>query len=258
MHLRYLKHLTIILFNNRSLDFYMCGHSPEISPTIDPPSPYYFTLVRHGETEANSRNAFIGITDSPLNNIGRTQARSTAQYLATQGWKFDLILSSPLQRCTETAQIISDTLDLPFRINGNLIERNYGIFENRTQEEITQTHPQLLASYLIEKPFVMIPEGESAIELERRIHELLWFQIPAQHPQVRHILFITHLNPVRAFLRLFGVKSWEVYFEKFSNASVTRLRTDFQKTEVMILDFSCHEDPECNANGTTDDTTPLN
>ncbi len=241
----------------------MCANSPEPSPVFDPShtfnssTPYYFTLVRHGETEANSRNAFIGITDSPLNETGRAQARATAQYLKTQGWNFELILSSPLQRCAETAKIIAETLNRPFHIHPHLIERNYGVFENKTQEEVKLTHPHVLENYLIEKPFVLIPEGESAIELEQRIHDLVWNQIPSKYPEIRHILFITHLNPVRALLRLLGVESWDIYFKKFSNASVTRLRTDLQSTEVMVSDYSCYIDPACNTEGTQEDMAHL-
>ncbi|MHA1672296.1 MAG: histidine phosphatase family protein [Promethearchaeota archaeon] len=255
--------LTIILINFPPLDLHMCANSPEPSPVFDPPHsfatspPYYFTLVRHGKTEANSRNAFIGITDSPLNETGRAQARATAQYLKSQDWKFELILSSPLQRCTETAQIIAESLNLPFHIHPNLIERNYGVFENKTQEQAKHTHPNVLAKYLIEKPFVLIPEGESAIELEQRIHDLVWNQLPTKYPKVRQVLLITHLNPVRALLRLLGVESWDIYFKKFSNASVTRLRTDFQSTEVMLSDYSCYNDPACNTEGTQEDVARL-
>ncbi|TFH30665.1 MAG: histidine phosphatase family protein [Promethearchaeota archaeon] len=241
----------------------MCAHSPEFSPVSDSPqtcthiSPYYFTLIRHGETEANSRNAFIGITDSPLNATGRAQAQATAQYLVTQKWKFELILSSPLQRCTETARIMAANFDMPFQILSYLTERNYGIFENKTEEEVSRAYPHLLADYLVNKPFVLIPEGESAIDLEDRIQNLVWSHIPSQYPKIRHILFITHLNPVRAFLRLLGVESWDIYFKKFSNASVTRLRTDLQTAEVLISDYSCYNDPACNVASNQEDMAQL-
>ena len=155
------------------------------------------------------------------------------------------------------AEIIAETLDCPFHAHPNLTERNYGVFENKTQEEVKHTHPSVLARYLIEKPFVLILEGESAIELEQRIHDLVWNQIPSKYPEIRHILFITHLNPVRALLRLLGVESWDIYFKKFSNASVTRLRTDFQSTEVIVSDYSCYNDPTCNDENTQEDMARL-
>lgn len=209
-------------------------------------SSYYITFVRHGQTEENARNAFIGITDGELNEIGQKQAKATARYLKDQGWQFDLVLSSPLKRCLQTANIITEYLNLSFEIEPNLIERNYGIFENKTRQEVVTAYPHIFADYKKNKPFIELPEGESAIAIENRIHELFWQKIPQFYPKVEHILCITHLNPVRAFLRLTQLKPWEIYFEKFSNASVTRVKSDLVHSELLVYDFSCFEDPACN------------
>lgn len=62
---------------------------------------HYVYLVRHGE----QRDAEHGVSDSPLSDRGVRQAERLAERL--QGVPFDRILSSPLDRAWQTADIVS-------------------------------------------------------------------------------------------------------------------------------------------------------
>ena len=68
-------------------------------------------LVRHGETDWNRQHRIQGLTDIPLNETGRAQARATGRLLSRRS--FDGIYASPLDRAMETARIIADELGLP-------------------------------------------------------------------------------------------------------------------------------------------------
>ena len=62
--------------------------------------------IRHGQSETNIKRVFAGSGDNtPLTDIGREQARKAGQELA--GQKIDRIISSPLDRTKETAEIIA-------------------------------------------------------------------------------------------------------------------------------------------------------
>lgn len=54
------------------------------------------TFVRHGQVESNTRGAYIGWTNKPLNIEGINQAREAASKLANE--KFEAIYTSPLER----------------------------------------------------------------------------------------------------------------------------------------------------------------
>ncbi|HEY8318491.1 MAG TPA: histidine phosphatase family protein [Amnibacterium sp.] len=92
-------------------------------------------LVRHGETEWNRLGRVQGLSDIPLNETGRRQAREAGRRLARQHW--DGIASSPLSRAAETARIIASEVALgePELVEA-LVERNYGEAEGMTGEEI--------------------------------------------------------------------------------------------------------------------------
>jgi len=84
-----------------------------------------FALVRHGQTDWNAERRLQGATDIPLNDVGRGQARDAVASLSGQQW--DAVVSSPLSRAAETADIIADGLGLTVdRLVPELIERSFG------------------------------------------------------------------------------------------------------------------------------------
>lgn len=85
-------------------------------------------FIRHGETAWNARGLLQGLTDVPLNERGRDQARGAAKLLVGAGW--DRIYSSPLGRAFETAETIAAAvgLDRPGLLDG-FVEREFGVME---------------------------------------------------------------------------------------------------------------------------------
>jgi uncharacterized phosphatase len=84
-----------------------------------------FALVRHGQTDWNAQRRLQGSTDIPLNDVGRGQARDAVGVLSRYEW--DAIVSSPLCRAAETADLIAGGLGLgvPRRV-AELTERSFG------------------------------------------------------------------------------------------------------------------------------------
>lgn len=99
-----------------------------------------FAFIRHGQTDWNAARKMQGSSDIPLNETGRQQARDAVSTLAGAGW--EVIVSSPLARVRETAQIIADGLGIALgRGYDLLIERAYGEGEGLTLAEIDARWP---------------------------------------------------------------------------------------------------------------------
>lgn len=97
-------------------------------------------FIRHGQTDWNASLKMQGSSDIPLNETGRQQARDAVAVLADAGW--EVIVSSPLSRARETAQIIADGLDIELGHSYDLlIERAYGEGEGLTLAEIDARWP---------------------------------------------------------------------------------------------------------------------
>ena len=99
-----------------------------------------FAFIRHGQTDWNRDHRLQGSSDIPLNDTGREQAHQAAELLRGGGWQ--VIVSSPLLRARETAQIIADDLELELGpAYHDLIERDYGPLEGMSDEEILERFP---------------------------------------------------------------------------------------------------------------------
>ncbi|GGH61670.1 histidine phosphatase family protein [Rothia aerolata] len=85
------------------------------------------TLIRHGQTDWNKNHLMQGSSDIPLNDRGRQQAVETGDKLADLGLGFDVLVSSPLSRARETAEIVGSRLGLELTATyEGLVERHYG------------------------------------------------------------------------------------------------------------------------------------
>ena len=74
-----------------------------------------------------------GQIDIDLNDEGRRQAEETAQNIGDR--KVDLIITSPLKRAKETAEIINKRFNVPIIEDKRLLERGFGEFEGVTKDE---------------------------------------------------------------------------------------------------------------------------
>ena len=86
-----------------------------------------FYVTRHGQTAWNRENLVCGITDLPLDETGREQARQTAQKL--KDTHLDRVIVSPLLRARQTAELICQGRALPLSVDARVREQNYGIYE---------------------------------------------------------------------------------------------------------------------------------
>lgn len=83
-------------------------------------------LVRHGQTDFNAGDIAQGVTDVPLNETGKAQARELAQQVAKMD--FDAYYVSPLMRARQTAELITEGKP-QFIVDELLKERSFGELE---------------------------------------------------------------------------------------------------------------------------------
>lgn len=89
-------------------------------------------LLRHGQTEFNVKKLVQGRCDSPLTDLGRKQAGMAAAWLKGHDVVPDKVVSSPLGRAMDTAQLVATELlgpDAAVESCEGIIERCYGSFE---------------------------------------------------------------------------------------------------------------------------------
>lgn len=115
--------------------------------------------IRHGETPWNTEGRLQGHANIPLAPKGLAQAQALAQSLKDQA--FTAIYSSDLDRAYQTAECIALHHRIPIKIDARLREKNLGVFQGLTREEIAQQLPDEFAIYQQNNPDYQVPEGES-------------------------------------------------------------------------------------------------
>jgi broad specificity phosphatase PhoE len=165
-------------------------------------------LLRHGQTDWNIDMRLQGISDIPMNDYGRQQAETAAKVLAGQDW--DKIVSSPLSRAVETAEIVAKYLAAPYvGQHPLLLERSFGIAEGMGYEEWRTEYPNGLNA----------PEAESMEELTARCWTLL-DALVSEHPGQR-VLTVSHGALIRRLIHLVSNGEFPREGERFGNASMT-------------------------------------
>ena len=161
---------------------------------------YRISLIRHGLTEANDQGIYIGRTDYPLSAKGESELCSKMEmyeYPSVQR-----VYSSPLRRCTETAEILFPDADT--QIVEDLIELNFGEFEGKSVDELINRddYKEWLKGGLENRP----PKGESMEELCVRTYKALnEIVMDMMNDGITHCAVVTHAGIISNMLSCFGL-----------------------------------------------------
>ena len=119
-------------------------------------------LIRHGETEGNRLNRYVGKIDLPLNERGIQYAQQCAQTKLLPS--VDLVYVSPLQRTHMTAKILFPKAQQI--VIDDLREMDFGDFEGRNADEM-KNDPDYIA-WVDADCLPTCPNGESGDDFEKR------------------------------------------------------------------------------------------
>jgi 2,3-bisphosphoglycerate-dependent phosphoglycerate mutase len=109
---------------------------------IQSPPVYHITLLRHGESLGNFEGRHQGQADFPLTERGREQSIALLDRWKAEAKQFDLVISSPLVRARETAEIIATGLHIPLLLDALWMERDNGLMAGLSEDEVRDTLPQ--------------------------------------------------------------------------------------------------------------------
>ena len=124
--------------------------------------PLQIILIRHGSAPSNDARRYLGRSDEPLSPAGVRQAQELSHRELPRP---ELVFSSPLRRCLETAAIVFPAYQ-PV-IFPEFVELDFGRFEGRTHDELTADEPAYTA-WLASRGEGIIPGGETQSDLRAR------------------------------------------------------------------------------------------
>jgi broad specificity phosphatase PhoE len=122
-------------------------------------------LVRHGESEGNSRIRLIGSGDPPLSGEGR--AHMLAARAALTGQVIDAVVASPARRSWQSAQALTGGTHV--RLEADFREIHFGRWEGRRVDEIRSADPVLYEKWREGGPEFEYPGGELRADFRARV-----------------------------------------------------------------------------------------
>ncbi|NNN33164.1 bifunctional RNase H/acid phosphatase [Streptomyces sp. S3(2020)] len=194
--------------------------SPGWAPA-DMGAPATFVLLRHGETPLTPQKRFSGSggTDPSLSEVGREQAERVAAALARRGTVQE-ILASPLTRTRETAAAVAERLGLDVTVEDGLRETDFGAWEGLTFAEVRERYPDDLNTWLSDPDAEPTGGGESFAATATRIAATRDKLVAAYAG--RTVLLVTHVTPIKTFVRLaLGAPPESLFRMELSAASLS-------------------------------------
>jgi broad specificity phosphatase PhoE len=175
-------------------------------------------VVRHGESEGNAKGLLQGRLPFPLTERGRAQAEEVAAMIGDLGWRPDLVVTSPLPRCTETASILRARLGFPEPLpDPAFTEIDCGSATGRPFAELERGHPEFFRRLASRWLGFSELGGESDEEVIARVGEGL-----RRMPEDASVLLVTHGACFKGVLaNLAGLRT--PFFLDLRNSTVMRL-----------------------------------
>lgn len=145
-------------------------------------------FLRHGQTDGNKELRMLGSVDLPLNQSGIKEAEEFRKVVAD--FRPQVILSSPLERASQTAKIIAPS-GVPVVVEPLAVERDPGRLKGMNQTEILAACPG--AEFIKKRDInycVNPPEGESLEQAKQRVERL--FSKILRHYRGQRVIVVSH------------------------------------------------------------------
>ncbi len=184
-------------------------------------------LIRHGVTPWNAEQRVLGQRDIPLSPAGVQQAEVAAAALANV--KLGEVLSSPLQRAVQTAEIIGRSASIEVARDPRLIDFKLGRWTGMSYGEIAANDEY--QQFLRQPDAMTIPGGESLEEIKRRAVAAVE-QALSDSPSGDAVAIVTHAGVIRVLL---------AHYMGSPPANYHRIRVN--PGSISILSFADDRDP---------------
>ena len=171
-------------------------------------------LVRHGQSEWNSKNLFTGWKDPGLTELGIKEAKDAGKLIADKGILFDLMYTSMLTRAQKTGDLILQEMrhpEITIIKNEALNERNYGSLAGLNKDDARKKWGDDQVHIWRRSFDISPPDGESLKDTAKRVLPYFKSEIMPKVIEGSSILIAAHGNSLRSLImELDSISSEEI------------------------------------------------
>ncbi|MGO1948438.1 MAG: histidine phosphatase family protein [Mycobacteriaceae bacterium] len=197
-------------------------------------------LIRHGQTEFNLVGRMQGQLDTPLTDAGRAEARAAAAELAS--WPIGTVVSSDLERASDTAGVLASALGLEFTTDPRLRETDLGDWSGKAHEDVDAVFPGQRSHWRL-NPTWAPPGGETRVEVSARAAELVGDLMGGAAWNDGVVMLVAHGGTIGALTsRLLGIPT--EHYPMFGGLGNTRWSQLVARPSLSTADGFEPSDPD--------------
>ncbi len=197
------------------------------TPQVNASITNHWYVMRHGQTDWNKEERYMGHREIPINETGRAQVVTAAEKLSDKG--IDVIISSNLLRCKETAEIVGKKLGIVPIFDERLREIDEGAWEGLLKSEVIEKYPDTWKT----RTDLDNERGgaETWRDVSKRVHEA--FNEYRQKYKGKNVLLVTHGG---------AIGTLEAGLRGFSEGKIPPGKDHASFMEIEIAEDKC---PQC-------------
>ncbi|MBT8537147.1 histidine phosphatase family protein [Polynucleobacter paneuropaeus] len=192
-------------------------------------------IIRHGQSEANSKGLLISDSRDKLTPLGIIQSCKLKKKINQLGVNASLIFCSPWARAFQTAEIVFGE-GASIALDGRIAETNPGKFKNWLEVDFNIAYPEFNLD--IKNKY---EEGESHLEMANRVIHWINEEVETRLNQLGLIVIVSHGGPISVMLQYLLKIPVEKFYPTFAvqNASLTKLKWDTQRNRYILISAGC-------------------
>lgn len=194
-------------------------------------------FVRHGQTIWNVEKRFQGLSDSPLTELGITQAKLLGEKL--KDIKFNKFYSTSLKRAYDTANYIKGNRKQKVEIFDDFVEISMGDMEGIKQEDFKKLYPEQVKNFFFNQ-LEYDPSsfgGESFLEVRERVIRGLNKFIELNKNYER-VLVVSHGATLKTLLHYISGKDISTLSNEAIPKNTSYTIVKYENGKFEIIDFS--------------------
>jgi len=169
----------------------------ELLPPWEQDEPTTLVLVRHGDTPLTKARRFSGRTgsDPGLDDDGRAQLRATADWLAPLAERSPALVTSPMRRTRESADILAARFEVGYEVEDGLAEAAFGSWEELSYQQVVERDGERFTAWLGDPDLPAGGTGESLTAVAARVagaRDML-----LERHRGKTVVVVSHLTPIQ-------------------------------------------------------------
>lgn len=190
-------------------------------------------FIRHGETDWNVLGKIQGSYDSELNENGIKQAHELSRKILDENMVFSKIYSSKQRRARKTAEILSYTTGIEYKVLEGLEEINLGDWEGMSWSEVRDRFPVEYEQWYHNRRYTNAYHGESYDDMLLRALKAVHNIISENEEDVAIVTHSAVIMCIQCYLTNTPFEKMGLF--KSDNMSITTIGVDYRLKEGLNI-----------------------